>query len=130
MNLIKKGAFLSLLLLPFAVFAQAGEITDLEFLQNLLSFVGGLKGAGTMAAVAGGVQIVMQLLKTGFFSKLVPKLNGTKKILIVSGLTLVGGVLALMSSGQELVASLLHSTTLAALQVFANQLYQQFAKKE
>ena len=36
----------------------------------------------------------------------------------------------LMSDGHSFLAALMHSTTLAALQVFANQLIQQFSKKK
>lgn len=129
MNLIKKGFFLSALLLPVLAFAQ-DQVSDLEFLQGLLSFIGGLKGAGTLAIVAGVVQLVMQLLKTPFLSKLLPSISGATKLLIVSGLSVVGGLLVLMSDGQSFLAALMHSTTLAALQVFANQIFQQFSKKK
>lgn len=132
MNLMKKGLFLgTLLMLPIVAFAQElGQVSDLQFLQDLLKFIGGVKGAGTLAIVAGAVQLIMQLLKTEVISKLIPKLSGAKKLLIVSGLTMIGGVMVLMVEGQTLVQSLLHSTTLAALQVFANQIFQQFTKKE
>ena len=79
MNLVKKGFFLSALLLPVIAFAQ-DTVSDLEFLQNLLSFIGGLKGAGTLAIVAGVVQLIMQLLKTPFLSKILPKLSGAMKL--------------------------------------------------
>ena len=121
----------TLLMLPIVAFAQElGQVSDLQFLQDLLKFIGGVKGAGTLAIVAGAVQLIMQLLKTEVISKLIPKLSGAKKLLIVSGLTMIGGVMVLMVEGQTLVQSLLHSTTLAALQVFANQIFQQFTKKE
>ncbi len=132
MNLMKKGLFLgTLLMLPIVAFAQElGQVSDLQFLQDLLEFIGGIKGAGTLAIVAGAVQLIMQLLKTEIISKLIPKLTGAKKLLIVSGLTMIGGVMVLMVEGQTIVQSLLHATTLAALQVFANQIFQQFTKKE
>lgn len=119
------------LAMPVIVFAQeVGQITDLQFLEELLKFIGGLKGAGSLAIVAAVVQLVMYFIKAPFFSKLLPKLTGAKKLLIVSGLSVAGGLLALMSDGQSFLAALMHSTTLAALQVFANQLLQQFSKKE
>ena len=132
MDLVKKGLFLgTLLMLPIIAFAQElGQVSDIEFLQELLKFVGGLKGAGSLAIVVGVVQVIMQLLKTPIIAKLIPKLTGAKKLLIVSGLSVAGGMMALMISGQTLFAALLHSTTLAALQVFANQIFQQFSKKE
>lgn len=127
----KLGWTLCLVLLPMTVFAQElSQITDLEFLQNFLSFVGGLKGAGALASVAAGVQLVMKLIQTPFFAKMLPKITSAQKLLMVTGLSVVGGVLALMSTGSTLLQALLHSTTLAALQVFGNQLFKQFVEKK
>jgi len=72
----------------------------------------------------------MQMLKTQFVSSMLPKLTGAKKLLIVSVLSVVGGLIALMSEGSTFVMALLHSTTLAALQVFANQIFQQVVNKK
>ena len=126
---MKKSIFLGILLLPLIAFGQ-DQISDIEFLKELLNFITSIKGAGSLAIIAGAVQLLMMLLKTPFISKFIPKLTGVTKILIVSGLTVVSGVIALMVEGQTFLAALLSSANLAAIQVFANQLFKQFTKKE
>lgn len=130
MGLIKKslGAIL-LFAFPLMVLAQ-DELTTIQYAENTLEFIGGLKGAGILVIVAGVVQLIMQFFKTPLATRFFPDLSGKAKLLIVSGLTVVGGVLGLMADGQPFMAAILHSSTLAALQVFANQLFRKFAKSK
>lgn len=112
-------------------FAQeVSEVSDLDFIQQLLSFVGGYKGLTGLALAAAAVQLVIMLLKTPLFGKIFKSVTGEVKLLIVSGLSLVAGVIALRIAGLSLTESLLHSSTLAAFQVFAHQIYLQFFVKK
>jgi hypothetical protein len=118
---------------PAAVEAPAEEASEAEVVMpptagewaKLVESLGGLKGAGTLAIVAFLVQLIMLLLRTqlGEFA-------GRWRLLAVLGLTMVGGVLGLKMQGMEWVAALMHSTTLAAAQVFGHQAFKQFAKKK
>lgn len=124
----------------FAVFFFAGalafaqevvqEVSDLDFIQQLLAFIGGYKGLTGLALTAAIVQLLIMLLKTPLFGKIFKSVTGQIKLLIVSGLTLVAGVIALRVTGLSLAESLLHSSTLAAFQVFAHQVYLQFFVKK
>jgi hypothetical protein len=122
---------LTLVLTSFALttFAHAtGEIpaplsTD-EFLGALLASLGGLKGASTMGIVVIAVQLLMKLAMTK-----AGDLAGKWKLTIVFLLTLVSGVLGLVYKDHlSIAAALLHSTTLAALQVLAFQVIKQFSE--
>lgn len=95
-----------------------------EEIMAFLAAIGGLKGASILAIVAVVVQGIMLALRSPL-----GKLAGKVRLVIVLGLTLVGGVLGLMVSGVDLLNALMHSTTLAAMQVLANQIYKQFIKK-
>lgn len=90
-----------------------------------LTALGGIKGLGTLGLIAVIVQGLMIAIKLN-----VGKLEGKIQILLVTFLTLIGGVIALKASGMEWQAVLVHSSTLAAVQVFLHQLYKQFVEKK
>lgn len=90
----------------------------------LLASLGGLKGASFVAIAVVVVQGIMLLLR----SKL-GEMAGKYRLLIVYLLSVVGGVLALRIAGVDLGAALLHTQTLAALQVLVNQVIKQFFQK-
>lgn len=94
-----------------------------EFLSLLIQSIGGLKGMGTLGIVGVAIQLLLKLANTSWI-----KLDGGVKLAIVSGLGLVGGVVALMSPPNLLTlgAALVHSATLTAFMVFFNQVYQQW----
>jgi len=127
-----KLIFMSLIFLPLCLFAQ-DVVTDVvvsneDFIKLLIESIGGVKGASTLAIVGIVVQLVMAFFNTKFGGNLV---KGSVKLLIVTGLTLVGGVIGLMvSGGLDIGAALIHSTTLSALMVFVNQLIKQFKKED
>lgn len=72
-----------------------------------------------LAIVAAVVQVLMLLFRTKFGEK-----SGKFRLLFVSGLSLVGGVLGLKIQGMEWGSALVHSSTLAAMQVFGFELYK------
>lgn len=78
----------------------------------------------SLAIVAALVQLVMLVLKTrlGEFA-------GKWRLLAVSLLSVVGGVVALRMQGIEWGPSLTHASTLAAFQVFLHQLYKHVQPK-
>lgn len=93
-------------------------------LAAFLATIGGLKGASAMVITAFAVQGILLFFRSSFGN-----LAGIYQLLIVNGMTLVAGVLALMMSGQTFLQALLNSQTLAMIQVFAHQLRTQFGKK-
>lgn len=95
-----------------------------DFLKALFESIGKLKGAGTM----GIVVVVVQLLML-FFRTPLANFAGKYRLLIASALTMVGGVIGLKLTGVDWMAALVHSSTLAAFQVFGHQAFVQFIKK-
>ncbi len=135
-------AFLMIPLFAYAQEAVAPAVAavattadpNVQFLQMLLASLGGLKGASTLAIVGAVIQMLLQFIDlpwaTGVFGKMFSDWQGHKKLLTVSFLTLVGGVVSLVSLNHlSWGAALVHSTTLTAFMVFANQIYQQVTKK-
>jgi hypothetical protein len=123
------NVFLAVLLFGFAgfCFAQDGTTEPVSydvFVAFLLQSLGGFKGAGSLAVVAGVIQILMKLFQTS-----AGELLGKWKLLAVALLSLAGGMLALKLSGVSWSAAALHGTSLAAAQVFLHQLYKQFIVK-
>jgi hypothetical protein len=111
--------------------APAPEVPEYEpsesELQLLVKSLGGALGGGILAIAYFIAQVFMLLLK----GKLGAKFTGAWQITVVSFMTLVLGVLGLMVvGGLEFGAAIVHSTTLAAFSVFANQLFQQIIKKK
>ncbi len=114
----------TLLLLPAIAFAQASMPSDLTTDQALTAFLqslGGLKGAGTMAIVLVIVQTVML-----FFRTPLAIFAGKYRLLIVAGLSLVGGFVGLLAGGLDWKLALMHSSVLGAVQVFGHQVVNQF----
>lgn len=111
------------------LFAQvAGDVLSEPSSVEIMAFLaalGGLKGASSLAIAAAAVQAIMLLLRSSLGS-----FAGKFKLLIVLLLSVVSGVIALKLNGVELGAALLHSSTMASFQVFANQVYKQFFVKE
>jgi hypothetical protein len=119
-------SFIVLMLLSFAALAQ-GEVIVAPTGEELLKFlqsIGGLKGAGALAIAVVAVQGLILFFRSSF-----AKFSGAYQLLIVNALSLVAGVVALkVSGGVEWSAALLHSQTLAALQVFVHQVLKQVSK--
>lgn len=98
-----------------------------EFISLLLQSLGGMKGLSTIAVVGLVVQLLLKLLDLPLLGKFFSESKGWLKLVIVSGLTMVSGVVGLcVHDGLSLGAALIHSTTLTAFMVFANQIWQHF----
>lgn len=114
-------------MIVFGALAFAGvddRIENTDFILELLKSMGGFKGASMMAAAV----LVTQLLMKAFQTKLADK-AGKWRLLAVTFFSLASGILALKLSGIDWMAAVMHSTTLAALQVFVNQFKKQFIDK-
>lgn len=98
---------------------------DTSEIMAFFAQLGGLKGASALV-IAGIVVQGLMLAVRSFLGDLI----GQYKLLLVLGLSLVSGVVALMVSGVPLGAALVRSTTLAAFSVFFNQIYKQFFEKK
>jgi type IV secretory pathway VirB2 component (pilin) len=118
-------SLLVLFVISFAALAQGEVIVPPtgDELVKLLQSIGGAVGAGTLAIVAVVVQGVLLFFRSSF-----AKFAGIWQLVIVNGLTLAVGVVALKAQGVEWSAALLHSQTLAALQVLVHQVWKQLSK--
>ncbi len=112
---------------PVYALAQAASLpVDLsteDALGQLLNSLGGIKGA----TVLGIVGLVLQSALL-FFRTPLANFAGKWRLLIVAGISLVAGTVALVVSGVPVLAALGHANTLAATQVFFHQFIQQFKK--
>lgn len=135
-EIVKKLSFaimavFAVFMISVSSFAQEVVIPTNDFIMMLLESIGGMKGASTLAIVFAVVQILLKFLNTELFGKWFKDMKGSTKLTIVLALTMISGVLSLMTvGGLTLGAALLHSTTLASFSVLANQLYKQFVVKE
>ena len=115
---------------------EAGEvvadvISNEDLIKLLLESIGGIKGASSLAIAGIVIKLVLAFFSSEMGGKLFSGLKGSIKLLIVTGLSLAAGVIALMNTSDlTFGAALLHSTTLSAFMVFVNQIYKQFFVKE
>lgn len=107
------------------------EVSNDDLFSLLMTSLGGLKGAGTLAIAFVVSKLLLFFILSPLFQSIFPKLeNGGVKLLIALGVNLVVGVLGLMVNTKlDLGMALLHSSTLALASVFANQAYKQFFAK-
>ncbi len=117
-------------MVAFAQIALPDPVSTSDFVTYLLQSLGGISGATTLAIIGVIVQILMKFVATPIFDNI--GIDGSYKLLIVIGLTIVGGVVTLMTgpAGLTLVAALMHSTTLASIMVLIHQVYVQFFQSE
>jgi len=94
-----------------------------EEISAFLTMLGGLKGAGTLAII----MVIVQGLAILFRSSL-GTIAGIYRLLVVNGLTLLLGIIALKMQGMEWAAVLLNSQTVVAIQVFLHQVFTQYKK--
>lgn len=112
----------------FTGMAFAADVIEPPSQMDIMAFLaalGGLKGASALVIAAAVVQGIMLALRSS-----VGNFLGKWRLTAVLLLSVVAGVIALRISGVSLGAALMHSTTLAALQVLANQIYKQFFEKK
>jgi hypothetical protein len=128
-----KYIFLSILLVPSLLFAQEiplQENLDVQsYIKLLLESLGGFKGASSLAVVMVFIQIIMHSLRLPYFQSKLPPMVGKHKFLMIYFLSIVSGILALRIQGVDWMASLFHSNTLAAYQVFMHQAIKQAKEK-
>jgi hypothetical protein len=98
-------------------------LTDEQFLRELATLVGGAKGAGGLVLALFGVKVL-----TLAFNWRLGNLVGMWKLVIISGLTLAGGVVSQLVNGMPVSGAILNAATITAASVFLNQLYKQFQK--
>lgn len=121
-----KGLFFAItfLLAPLMVFAQvaADPISDLDAIQQILAQLTGGKLAG-LALVAAVVQVIMIALRAQTVVKMIGEAKGQLRLALVLLLSYIGGLVVLMQGGMSLGAAFMHSSSLAAFQVLAHQIY-------
>lgn len=123
---LKAFFMVMLIILGFSAFAQEVPISSADFFSYLFSALGGLKGAGTLAIVGVVVQVLLKLLNSDLFSQWFSSVSGAVKLIVISGLTVAGSVIGLMSQGQSFWAAVTSGGVVTALMVFAHQVYLHF----
>lgn len=111
----------------FVAVAHAADVVppSTDELAALIASLGGLKGASALAIAAVVVQGIMLVIRTKL-----GEMAGKWRLTIMYALTVAAAVIAQRIAGLDLGAALMHSNTLAALQVLAHQVLVQFFKKE
>ena len=122
--------FLTFFVMGFCVTVWAGLEETLptgEFVELLFQDLGKISGGGmtAMGIAALITQSVMRFFRTNLAS-----FAGKWRLVIVYALSLVSGVLALMTSGLGFLPALIHANSLAAFQVLAHQIWKQFTEKK
>jgi hypothetical protein len=102
---------------------------NVDAIQMILSQLTGQKLAG-LGLVGAVIQVLMILLRTDLVVKYIGEVNGQLRFAAVACLSMVGGIITLMSGGLTLGAAVMHSTTLAAFQVFFHQMYTVYIEKK
>lgn len=117
---------LALVFVPLFASLALGQVVDPslppsgEELQAFFTALGGIQGMSTLALVGLGIQGLMLAFRGPLSS-----LAGAGKLTLVTGLSLLGGVIGLRAAGLDWALCLMHSTSLAAAQVFLHQLWKQ-----
>lgn len=111
----------SLLICAVAYAADAADpLPVADFFGQVWESIKGIKGAGAIGITLIVVQGIMMFFRTELAAW-----AGKWRLVVVYGLTIVVGVLALKIAGVSWGECLMHVQTLAAFQVFLNQLWKQ-----
>ena len=102
-KLIMFSVFACLMLFVSVAYAQDVIVAPTgEELKALLTAIGGLKGASTLAIVVVVVQALLLFFRSSFAA-----FSGKAQITIVYGLTLVGSIVALKVQGMDILATVI-----------------------
>lgn len=129
MNKFFKMVFAFFAVTLVAVFAFAQDLSQTlpveDAFRGIMAqlSVGGLKGLALVAAI---VQCVMFALRTSYGDKIA----GKWKLAAVYLLSMAGGIIALKMQGMDWVSIVLHSNTLAAIQIFGHQVVKQATEEK
>jgi len=104
----------------FFIWAGRGSLS-LDSIMASVKGLGGIKTLGLLAAVVQALNLILR----GF----IERISGFYKVLAISVMTLILGVLVLRMQGMTWFAAILHSQTTAMAQVYFHQLMKQFLKK-
>lgn len=117
---------LAMVLLSFSglAFAQVTEVGDSELIIGILAMVQGAKGLKTMAIVGVAIQALLLFTRHKWSNFL-----GKSKITIISVLSFAGIIIAGLAQGLGVSEIIGDGATLAAFQVFINQIFKQFSKE-
>lgn len=118
-----------LLLLPLIAFAQSSLPASLpadlptdQALSLFLQSLGGLKGAGALAIAVVVVQAIMLFFRTPLAT-----FAGKYRLLIVGGLSIIAGFVALLATGLDWKLALMNTGVIGPIQVFIHQLVKQLS---
>lgn len=125
---MKRIVFLAIALFPVLALAD-DPISNADAIQKILAELSSHKLVG-MGLVAAAVQVIMIALRSELVTSMLGKIDSSIRLALVLGLTWLGGVTTMMAGGMTFGAALLHSTSLAAFQVFAHQLYTVYIEKK
>lgn len=107
------------------------QVSELDFLQYAIQTLGGLKGASAWVIAAAIVQVCVKFMNSKFADFAFKKVKGSIKLTIVLFLSYLAGVLSLVTVGDMNIGqALVHSSSLSAFLVLANQIYKQFFVKK
>lgn len=123
--------FIAIMGLACVAIAQVAEpvivpISNEDFISLLFQSLGGMAGASSLAIAGLIVQLLIKFMSAPMFGEVFKELPNGKKLLFVSFLSLAAGTISLMAgpAALSLGAALIHSSNLAALMVFGNQVYK------
>lgn len=110
---------LAVTLLPILAFADdpTKPVDSSQFWVQLVAVLSGLKGISTIGAAVLLSQLVMTFFRTQFGD-----FAGIWKLVIVTGLSLLVTILGNLQSGMNFMAALFAGGTIAAVQVFVNEI--------
>ena len=121
---------LMLMLSALALASDVVPIPNEEYIKLLIESLGGLKGATALGIAGIVVKVLLATFNSELLGKQMDKLTGKYKLLLVTLLSLVGGIVALVSTGMPVLTALVHSSILPMFAVFVNQVYKQFVEKD
>jgi hypothetical protein len=105
-------------------------VSESDVLKSVFSLVTSYKEMSAFALALAVVQLLTKVLSLQSLGSIFPNLTGKMKLVMITFLSLVAGVISLKVSGLSWLECIMHSGTLAAVQVFGHQFYKEFIQKK
>lgn len=132
-NLTMIGLFAFFAGMFFSVFSFAQDalpvVGESDVLKSVFSFVTSYKEMSAFGIALAVVQLLRMILSLESLGSIFPSLTSKMKLVLITFLSLVSGIIALRVSGLSWLECIMHSGTLAAVQVFGHQFYKEFIQK-
>lgn len=123
------GLFYGMISIAQEAVETVAVASETDVLKSVFSLITDYKQMSAFAIALALTQILRMVLSLPALGSIFPNLTSKMKLVAISLLAVISGILTLKVAGTPTMDAVFHGTTLAAVQVFLHQYYKEFVQK-